>query len=413
MKKFFKVKTVDEVLSIINSFDPLEAEEVPLTQARARVLADAVAAQEDLPQFDRSTMDGYAVRARDTFGATEALPALFTIIGEIFMGRQPDFKIGPGEAARIWTGGMMPRGSDAVIMIEYARLVDETTVELARAAAPYDNVIRAGEDVKKSELLLPRGRRLRPQDVGLLAALGFESVPVIRPPCVAIISTGDEIVPVKTQPGAGQVRDINTYSLGAQVEASYARPLYLGLIKDDLDRIRRAVRQGLEEADTIILSGGSSVGVRDFTVEAFTSFSGSEILVHGVSVSPGKPTILARIGNQSLWGLPGHAVSAMITFDLFLKPLLARLSGEEENQQSLGQTVMATLSRNVASVHGREDYVRARLETDSEGRKIAYPVLGKSGLISTMVKADGLIRIGMNVEGLDKGSEVEVRLFET
>ena len=411
MKRFFKVKTVAEVLSILEGFNSLETEETPLARALSRVIAGDVIAAEDIPRFDRSTMDGYAVRAQDTFGATEALPALFNVLGEVYMGERPDFKITAGQTARIWTGGMMPPGSDAVVMIEYARLVDEKTVELARAVAPYEHVIRRGEDVKAGQRLLSGGHRLRPQDIGLLAALGFEKVKVVRIPRVAIISTGDEIVPVSQCPAIGQVRDINTYSLGAQVEAAHAQPLYLGLIKDDPDQIRRAVAKGLEQADTVILSGGSSVGVRDFTVEAFTSFEGSEILVHGVSVSPGKPTILARVGNQSLWGLPGHAVSAMITFDLFVKPLLAKLSGEKIRQPRLGRTVTATLSRNLASVHGREDYVRVRLETDAQKRNIAHPIPGKSGLISTMVKADGLIRIGINAEGLPKGSEVEVLLF--
>jgi len=411
MKQFFKVKTVEEVLSIINGFDTLDAEQVPLDQAVSRVIAQAVVAKEDIPQFDRSAMDGYAVRAQDTFGATEALPALFDIVGEVSMGQPPDFEIAPGQAARVWTGGMIPQGSDAVVMVEYARLVDEKTVELAKATAPYEHVIRRGEDVKEGQELLSGGHRLRPQDVGLLAALGFEQVMAIRVPKIAIISTGDEVVPVSQHPEIGQVRDINTYTLGALAEVAHAQPVYLGLIKDDPDQLRRTVAQGLQQADTVILSGGSSVGVRDFTVEAFTAIEGSEILVHGVSVSPGKPTILARIGNQSLWGLPGHAVSAMITFDLFVRPLLAKLSGETMGRRRFGQTVMATLSRNVASVHGREDYIRVRLETDSRGGNIAHPILGKSGLISTMVKADGLIRIGMNAEGLSKGSEVEVLLF--
>ncbi|MBW2622199.1 MAG: molybdopterin molybdotransferase MoeA, partial [Deltaproteobacteria bacterium] len=222
---------------------------------------------------------------------------------------------------------------------------------------------------------------------------------------------GDEIVPTEARLKIGQVRDINSYSLGAQAEDAHAAPIYLGLIKDSLEELNQAVAKGLELADTVILSGGSSVGVRDFTVDSFTSFPGSEILVHGVSVSPGKPTILARLGNKSLWGLPGHAVSAMITFDLFLKPLLERLSGEFIEKPGFGKRLTAVLSRKVPSVHGREDYIRVKVETRPDGGIVAYPVLGKSGLISTMVKADGLVRIGLNEEGLDKGTEVTVLLF--
>jgi len=413
METFFKVKSVQEVLELIKRFQALDAEESPLAAARGRVLAEDVAADEDVPPFDRSTMDGFAVRAADTFGATEGLPALFTVVGEITMGRVPDLTVEPGQTARIWTGGMMPPGADAVVPLEYARPVDQTMVELARPAAPYDHVIRAGEDVKNGQVLVPKGRRLRPQDLGLLAALGREQVQVVRRPTAAVISTGDEIVPVSARPRPGQIRDVNTYTLAALIEEAHGRPILLGLVNDDPARLRAAVAAGLAQADTIIISGGSSVGVRDFTVDVFKSFAGSEILVHGVSVSPGKPTIMARIGNQTLWGLPGHTVSAMITCDLFIRPLLARLSGETDSGPAWGRTVKAVLTRNVPSVHGRQDYVRVRLEPDARTGLLAHPVLGKSGLISTMVKADGLICIGLNDEGLAKGSEVEVILFNS
>jgi len=412
MEHFFKVKTVAEVLDLIGRFEPLAGEQVALAEARSRVLAESIRAAENVPTFDRSTMDGYAVRARDTFGATESLPGLFALIGEVAMGEQPETPVGPGQTMRVWTGGMMPQGADAVVMVEYARAVDDSMVELARAVAPYDHVIRAGEDVKAGEVLLRRGARLRPQDIGLLAGLGVGRVQVTRQPSVAVISTGDEIVPVEESPGPGQVRDINTYSLGALVESAHGLPVHLGLVRDDPQQLRAVVARGLEQADTVILSGGSSVGVRDYTVEVFSSFADSEILVHGVSVSPGKPTILARAGQKSLWGLPGHTVSAMITFDLFVRPLIERLSGEAVGPERPGRFIEATLARNVASVHGREDYVRVRLERAEDGSLAAHPVLGKSGLISTMVKADGLIRIGLNSEGLRRGAAVKVALFE-
>lgn len=412
MKSFFKVKTVDEVLAIINEFEPLAGETVSLMQARSRVLADSISAGEDIPQFNRSTMDGFAVRAKDTFGASESLPGLFKVTGEILMGQEAALNIKSGCCVKIWTGGMLPEKADAVVMIEYAREVDESTVELARAVAPFENVIRAGEDVRRSDTLLDKGQRLRPQDLGLIAALGRPELLVIKTPKVAVISTGDEIVPVDAAPKMGQIRDINTYTLGAQIESCNCQPIYLGLVKDDLAAIKEAVALGMEKADVVILSGGSSVGVRDFTVDVFSSFAGSELLVHGVSVSPGKPTILARAGGKSLWGLPGHATSAMITFDIFLKPLLKKLSGENITENRYGQTVEAVLSRNVASVHGREDYVRVRLETAPDGHIQAIPVLGKSGLISTMVIADGLVKIGLNDEGMSEGTKVDVILFE-
>ncbi|MBU2549737.1 MAG: molybdopterin molybdotransferase MoeA [Proteobacteria bacterium] len=412
MDHFFTVKTVDEVLGLVADFPVLPAETVSLARASGRVLAEDVLAGEDVPQFDRSTMDGYAVRARDTFGANESLPALFTVVGEIVMGREPSCEVGPGRTALIWTGGMMPPGANAVVPVEYARRVDESTVELARPVAPYEYVIRRGEDVRRGDMLLPKGRRLRPQDMGLLAALGRESLLATRRPRVAVISTGNEVVPVGSEPGPGQVRDVNTYTLGALVELFGAESVSLGLVRDEPDDIHSAVSQAMQTADVVAISGGSSVGVRDYTVEVFRGFEGSKILVHGVSVSPGKPTIMARVGDKSLWGLPGHTVSAMITADLFLRPLLLRLSGESESRPVWGRTVRAVMSRNVPSVHGRQDYIRVRIEAGPDSGLTAHPVLGKSGLISTMVRADGLVCIPLNDEGMPKGAEVEVRLFD-
>ncbi|MEW6262904.1 MAG: gephyrin-like molybdotransferase Glp [Thermodesulfobacteriota bacterium] len=411
MKPFFKVKTVEEVLGLLERFQPLEAEEVELAGARGRVLAEDLQADEFVPDHDRSAMDGFAVRARDTFGAAETLPALFHLAGEVQMGLEPDFEIGPGQAARIWTGGMLPAGADAVVMIEYSRQVDETSVELSKPAAPWENVIRRGEDVKPGQVLLPAGLALRPQDLGLLAALGRSIVRVTRRPRAALISTGDEVIPITENPGPGRVRDVNTYSLGAMLEGFGAEVIRLGLIPDDPARLRAGVERGLALADLVIVSGGSSMGVRDFAVEVFSSFPGSEILVHGVAVSPGKPLIMAGLGNQSLWGLPGHAVSAMITADVFVRPLLDRLSGKTRLGKPWGRLVQAALARNVPSVHGRQDYIRVRLEQEGGGLK-AHPILGKSGLVSTMVKADGLVCIGLNEEGRLAGSLAEVRLFD-
>ncbi|MEW5724538.1 MAG: gephyrin-like molybdotransferase Glp [Thermodesulfobacteriota bacterium] len=410
MKTFFKVKSVQEVLDLLDGFSALEPETVDLAAAAGRVLAEDVAAEADLPDFPRATMDGYAVRARDTYGASEGLPGLFEVVGEVAMGERPGFSVGSGQTARVWTGGMMPEGSDAVVMIEYSRRVDERTVELARPVAPFENVVRPGEDVRRGQVLLARGRRLRAQEVGLLAALGRERLLVVRVPRVAVISTGDEVVPVSQNPGPGQVRDVNTYTLSALVAEAGGTALSLGLVRDDLAELRRKTAQGLEQADVVLISGGSSVGVRDFTVAAFESCEGAEVLVHGVSVSPGKPLVMARRGNQSLWGLPGHTVSAMITCDLFVRPLLARLSGEER-RRSWRPPVLAALARPVPSVHGRQDYVRVRLERTPAGI-VAHPLLGQSGLISTMVRADGLVCIGLNDEGLPRGAVVEVILFE-
>lgn len=397
-------------MALIAQFSPLGRENVPLSSVRGRVLAQDAAPGEDVPPFDRSSMDGYGVRARDTFGSSEGLPGLFQVMGEVRMGVCPDLEISSGQTARIWTGGMLPPGADAVVMVEYSRKVDNGLVELTRPVTPFENVIRKGEDVKEGEILVKRGTRLRPQDLGLLAELGWEQVPVFRIPRVAVISTGDEIVPVGQTPRFGQIRDVNTYTLSALVEEAHAEPIMIGLVKDDPEALRQAVERAGTLADIVILSGGSSVGVRDYTLDVLGGFPGSEILVHGVSVSPGKPTIMARIGNQSFWGLPGHTVSAMITCDLFIRPLIDILSGRKVEKKSWSGRTKAVLARNVPSVHGREDYVRLWLEESPEG-PVAYPILGKSGLISTMVKADGLMKIGLHEEGRLKGDQVEVLLF--
>lgn len=405
---FYRVQTRQQALARLESFDRLPAEEADLDQAFGRVLAEDLTAAEDLPPYARSTVDGYAVRARETFGAGESLPALFELDGEVVMGRPAEARVRPGRAVRIWTGGMLPPGADAVVMLEYSRVLDGTGLELTKAVAPGGNTIEAGEDLAKGDPALAAGTRLRPQELGLLAALGLTRVKVVRRPRVAVISTGNELVPAGARPGPGQIRDVNTHTLMAQIRQAGGEPLALGLVPDDRERLRELIERGLEAADTVLVSGGSSVGAADWTLRTFLSFPGAELLVHGVSISPGKPLILVKAGQKSLWGLPGHVASAMISFELFLKPfLIRRLQGRTEPDPP---PVRAELSRNLASAQGREDWVRVRLE-GGPGRFRAVPVLGPSGLISTLVRADGLVRIDLESEGLEAGETVEVHLI--
>ncbi len=406
--KFLRVQTRPQVLAHLDLFDRLPGEEVPLEESLGRVLAEDVAAPDNLPHFLRSTVDGYAVRARDTFGAGESAPALFELAGEVEMGSPARTGVGPARTVKVWTGGMLPEGADAVVMLEYARVLDETGVELTQAVAPGGNTIAVGEDVARGEVVLPAGQRLRPQELGLLAALGLTRIKVVRRPRAAVISTGIELVPAETKPGPAQVRDINTHTLSGQIREAGGEPLVLGTVPDDPQRLRQLVAQGLEQADTVLVSGGSSVGAADWTLSTFLSFEGAELLVHGVSISPGKPLIMVKVGPKSLWGLPGHAASAMITFQLFLKPLLTeRLQGAISGA---GPRVRARLNRNLSSTRGREDWVRVGLVRE-DGEYRAVPILGPSGLISTLVKADGLVRIDYRVEGLEAGEEVEVHLL--
>ena len=408
MKAFFNVETIDAVLAHADGVAAVDTETVGLAEAMGRVLAEDVFSDVDIPDFDRSTMDGFAVRASSTFGASEANPAYLTIRGQIAMGVKPDLAIGTGEAARIATGGMLPDGADSVIMIEHTDRLDDTTIEAYRSVAPGQNIIEKGEDVRKGVAALGRGTRIRPQEAGLLAACGCTEVTVFRRPMVGIISTGDEVIPVNAVPAVGQVRDINSHSLSGQVLAAGGVPVTFGIVRDDRNDLMEKCRRALALTDMVMISGGSSVGTRDYTIEVLETLPETTILAHGISISPGKPTILARSGEKPFWGLPGHAVSAMVVFAVVVRPFLDRRCGLSASARHF--PVKAVLSRNLASAQGRVDYVRVRLVDDS-GTLTAEPILGKSGLIHTMVRADGLIAIGMNTEGLDQGSVVDVMLF--
>jgi molybdopterin molybdotransferase len=409
MKEFFKVKTIEKVLEYRTQFVPMETEAVPLTDSMGRILAEDIHSDIDLPDFPRSIMDGFAVRGGSTFGASEGNPAYLVVKGSVSMGESSDLSVGPGEAVRISTGGMLPAGADSVVMIEHTEAIDDTTIEVYRSVAPGQNMVTVGEDIKKGEAILPAGQPIRPQETGLLAALGRQKVGVYKRPVVGIISTGDEIVPVSDVPGPGQIRDVNTYTLMSQVHEVGAVAVPFGIVHDDYDALRAKCAQALEQCDLVLVSGGSSVGARDFTIDVISAMEDSAVLFHGISISPGKPTILARIQNKQFWGLPGHVVSAMVVFSRIVKPFIEYISGMGDDVRKEIR-LTARLSRNVASAQGRVDFVRIRLFQEN-GANWAEPILGKSGLISTMVKADGLIEIGMNTEGLDKGSEVEVILL--
>lgn len=408
---FFKVKTTEEVFDILKGFGPIGQEVLPLHSCIGRIASNDIVSPEDLPGFHRSSMDGYALRARDTFGATETLPALLEIKGEVLMGEVPAIRVAPGGAVKISTGGMLPEGADGVVMVEYCRSLDEGTIEVSRAISPLENVIRPDDDFKKGGRVLAKGSRIRPQDIGLLAALGLERVAVFRRPRVAILSTGDEVVSIDRKPRPGQVRDINSFTLSAFCAQAGASPLTLGLCADDFDSLRGMVDKGLKEADSLWISGGSSVGARDMTLQVFESFKDMEVLVHGISISPGKPTIIARIGECAVFGLPGHAASAMVVADVFLGPFLARLSGQPGFPRKLYYEEEARLSRNIESASGREDYFRVRLHKRG-AETVAEPIFGKSGLISTLVEADGLLRVDRKREGLYQDEAVRVMVFD-
>jgi molybdopterin molybdotransferase len=413
MMQFLKVKNVDEVLEILRGLEPLPSETVELGSACGRVLAAEIPASEPVPHFDRAVMDGYAVRAQDTFGASETLPALLEIDGEVAMGETASRQIEPGKAMAIPTGGMLPAGADAVVMVEYTYPLDARTVEVSRTVAPGENVLKRGEDIPVGEILMPQGWRLRPQDVGMLAALGICHVAVYRRPRAAILSTGDEIVAVSTPVlPPGKVRDINSFTLAAQIAEFGAAVSYQGTVADRLDALVDICREAFHEHDVVVLSGGSSVGMRDFTIRILEAFADAELLVHGVAIRPGKPTILARIGKKLFWGLPGHPVSALMVCRALVLPSLAVLQGMAgiDRAQDLGSTLFGTLANQLPSVHGRTDYVPVALSWDGE-TLLVKPVFGKSAMISVLGRADGYVIVPAHVEGLDQGSRVRVYLF--
>ena len=386
-------------------------EPVPTIKARARVLAEDLYSAVDLPHFHRAAMDGYAVKAKDTFGASQSLPAYLKLAGVVEMGKEATQALNSGEAIRISTGGMMPPQADAVVMVEYTDETDAGLVEIHRGVSPWQNVIQIGDDIKQGELVFRRGRRLKAHDLGALTGVGISSVPVYKRPRVGLISTGDEIVDADTEPRPGQVRNINQHSLAGLIEECGAELKDWGVIADDRNELTRAIGEALEWGDLVLLSGGSSMGAKDIALETILSFPNSEFIFHGISIAPGKPTIFARACGKPIMGLPGYPVSALVIFDLFGAPLIRRLGGESADAlQRFTRTVRARLKTNIASQLGREDYVRVTLERQSD-RLIATPLPSKSGAIFTLVKADGMVRIEMNQDGLEQGEEVEVILF--
>ena len=390
---------------------PVTTERVPTVRARGRVLAEDLYSAVDLPHFHRAAMDGYAVKAKDTFGASQSLPAYLKLAGVMEMGKEATRPVATGEAIRISTGGMMPPESDAVVMVEYADEVEGGLVEIHRGVSPWQNVIQIGDDIKKGEMVFQRGRRLRAHDLGALTGIGISSVPVYRQPRIALISTGDEIVDADTDPLPGQVRNINQHSLAGLIEECGGELKDWGVVRDDKDQLTKAIGEALEWGDLVLLSGGSSMGAKDIALETILSFADAEFVFHGISISPGKPTIFAKACGKPILGLPGYPVSALVIFDLFAGPLIRRLAGQDtETVTRFTKTVQATLKTNISSQVGREDYVRVTLERDAD-RLLAVPLPTKSGAIFTLVKADGMVRIDLNQDGLEPGEEVEVILF--
>ncbi|MBT3338153.1 MAG: molybdopterin molybdenumtransferase MoeA [Anaerolineae bacterium] len=404
-------ESLDKLLR--NLPDPqLATETINTASALGRIIATDLRAPHALPEFSRSTVDGFAVKAADTYGASDSLPAYLNLIGECPMGATPDLEIIPTTTAIIHTGGMLPKGADAVVMLEYTQTVDNE-IEILRAVADGENVIRIGEDVALGDLIKPKGSAIRPAEVGGLMALGFTNVDVAVHPKIGIISSGDEVVHPEKRPQPGQVRDINSYTLSTLVEKYGGEPVIYGIVADNMDAMKTAISRALSECEMVLITAGSSASARDMTAAAIDELGEPGVLVHGVNTRPGKPTILGVCAGKAVIGLPGNPVSALVNGYVFVAPLVRRLLGQDAEE--LRPSVSAKLTVNLSSQAGREDWIPVKLvpersEAQSQGGFLAEPIFGKSNLIFTIVGADGLLKIAPDATGLSAGEMVEVIL---
>lgn len=400
------VCTPEEALNIIRrefAGSTAETEVLPLSACLGRVLAEDITANEYVPDFDRSTVDGYAVRASDTFGCSDSMPAILKLRGIVGMGKASGIVLRGGECAYVPTGGEIPAGADAMVMIEHGESYGNEEIGILKAAAPGNNIIYRGDDVFPGKTVIRAGRVLRAEDIGALAALGICDVKLKKRPVVGIISTGDELVPVSQKPEAGQVRDVNSDMLAASVELCGAEARCFGIVRDGYMKLREAIMERLDGCDVLLISGGSSVGQMDSTCAVIEELG--TLLLHGIAMKPGKPTIIGKIGSKPVIGLPGHPAAAFFVTDIFVKELISVMLGIKPRIFS----VSARLTEAVSSNHGRAQYLGVVL-SEAGGKLYARPVRSKSGLISSLAGCDGYFCIPRDSEGCAKGDEITVFL---
>jgi molybdopterin molybdotransferase len=419
MPEFLTLLPPDDARTLLLSHLPqpkIDPESIAVISSLGRFTASDIFAPHPLPDFPRTTVDGYAVRARDTFGASDSLPAYLTLIGEVPMGDSPAFEIGAGQCALIHTGGMPPKGADAVVMLEYTQHIvgagsPRPEIEIFKSVADGENLIRIGEDVAQGQLVIPKGTLIRPAEIGGLMALGIPSIQASRKPRVGLLSTGDEVIDPSQTPRYGQVRDINSYTLGALVEKSGGEAIRYGIFSDSFRVLKDAAAQALSECDVIIITAGSSASTRDMTAEVIRTLGEPGVLVHGINTRPGKPTILGVCNRKAVIGLPGNPVSALVNGYLFVVPVIEKLLGALPKPKA---TVQAKLTVNLPSQAGREDWWPVKLVVSGQSSVssfLAEPIFGKSNLIFTLASADGLLRIHPDATGLSAGEIVEVVLI--
>lgn len=400
MSLYLRVVSVEEAIAaLIGISPPPKIESIGIAEAEGRILATEVIADTDLPGFDRSTVDGYAVRAGDTTGASESVPAMLSLAGSVPMGAESAPPLPLDACMYVPTGAVLPPQADAVVMVEHTERIGETIL-VKRGVAQGENVIRRGEDFRRGQVAVPRGRVLRPQEIGVCAAAGAVKVQVYARPEVGILSTGNELVPIEEVPSSGRVRDVNSHMLAAALKRYACVPRCYGIAPDEEHEVQARLARAASECDLVLVSGGSSKDTRDRVASGISQLG--RVLVHGVAIQPGKPTIIGEIAGKPVVGLPGHPASAFVVFHVIVRPVLSRLTGIPCDRAE----IRAVLAESVPSAKGREEYVRVRLE----GSK-AWPIFGKSGLLNTLVESDGMIRIPAAREGVEAGEVVEVLLW--
>lgn len=413
--ELLKVDTIEEAMSKLMAYGqhlPLNKEKVGLYQMMGRILAEDIVSRESVPSFPRSTVDGYAVRSKDTGGAGESIPAFLQVIGEVEMGKSADLMVGPGQCVYVPTGGMVPAGADAMVMVEYCEGFGQQ-MAIYSSVSEGNNMVLAGDDMKEGELILKKGRKLRAADLGVLAALGRTEVDVYQPWKVSILSTGDEIVSPEQKPDPGQVRDVNSYGLyGQAVEYGFQVPV-CRVVEDDESLLREAVASAMETSDVVVISGGSSQGKKDATARIVDDLTSSGVFTHGIAIKPGKPTILGfdEGSKTAVIGLPGHPVAAMLLFQLLVGGLWKQVT--ELEQREANTRIRGIMASNVAASPGRRTYQLVTIQkAEGEGFPKIVPIRGTSGLIRTMSEADGYIILDVNDEGISRGEMATAYLWE-
>ena len=404
---FLKVTEIDEIEGLILKKIPSlkgKKEKCKLEESLGRILYEDIVADVNVPEFNRSTVDGYAIKSKESLGASQGIPAFFTIKGEVLMGEDTSKKLEMGEAIYVPTGAMIPEGADSMIMIEYCEILEDTLL-VHKPVSSFENIMLMGEDVKEGDVILKKGSTITPENIGALASLGIYELPVFKKFKFSIISTGDEIIGEDEEYKMGKIRDVNSYTLSLAIQ-KFGIVVEKKIVKDNFDTILEEVKKSTEKSDIVLISGGSSAGNYDYTSKVISLLDGGEVFVHGISIKPGKPTIIGKSNDKLIFGLPGHPISSMVVFNIVVKKLIESLYFCEDKDDYY----YGILSHNLHSTPGRTTYQMIN-KTIENNEIVVNPIFGKSGMTTLMTKSNGYIILENNIEGLEKGSRVKVYRF--